>query len=123
MLLNDMKMPDTDRDDIYYELDNGNAIKLGEYAYSPEYKHVEICISNIIKVTYEGDNGEMSTLPHMYWFRCDNVCDRYHGFVRRDDPWVNRLFESVSPFTNDINVRIEEFFRLAFDRAQNMPGK
>lgn len=123
MLLNDLKYPDNLKDDIIYKFENGNIIKLGTFEFRPEYKHVEISIIGVICIEYEGDNGEFSSSPNMYWVKIDGVCDRYHGFIRRDDAWVNRLFELITPFTDDINCRLEEFFRIAFDRAQNMPGK
>ena len=122
MLLNDLKCTDN-KGDIYYRFENGNTIKLGEFEFKPEYKQVKIVIGDIASIEYEGDNGAMSTMPNMYWFKSQYVCDRYHGFPCRDDAWITRLFEEVTPFVDDINCRLEEFFRIAFDRAQDMPGR
>lgn len=121
MMLNDLICTDT-KGEIYYTKENGNVVKLGTFEFRPEYKHVDIVIGDICKITYEGDNGD-TALPNMYWFKSQCVCDRYHGFIFRDDKWVDNLFDEVSPFTDDINRLLEEFFRKAFDRAQNMPGK
>ena len=119
MLLNDLKCTELSGE-IYYTKKNGATIKLGTFEFRPEYKEVKIRMSDC-EITYEGDNGDMC-LPNTYWFRSTSI-DRYHGFIYRDDKWVNNLFEEVSPFTDDINRLLEEFFRIAFDRAQNMPGK
>lgn len=122
MKLNDMIITDK-TGDIYYENANGNTIKIGTFEFRPEYKHVDVVIGDICKITYEGDNGENSTMPNMYWFKSQCVCNRYHGQLSRDDEWAIDLFKQVSPFTEDINSRLEEFFHIVFDRAQNMPGK
>lgn len=122
MLLNDLICTDT-KGDIYFRKENGNTIKLGTFEFRPEYKHVDIRIADVCHITYEGDNGENSTMPNMYWFKSKYVRKRYHGQLNRDDAWVTKLFEEVTPFTDEINSRLEEFFRIAFDRAQNMPGK
>jgi hypothetical protein len=121
MLLNDMICTDLNGE-ICFRKKNGATIKLGTFEFRPEYKNVKIILGDIAVIEYEGDNGEMSALPNMYWFRSATV-NRYHGFIYRDDKWVNNLFEEVSPFTDDINRLLEEFFRIAFDSAQNMPGK
>lgn len=122
MLLNDLRCTDLNGD-IYYTKENGNVVKLGTFEFRPEYKHVDIVIGDICKITYEGNNGEMSNMPHMYWFESQYAFHRYHGQLSRDDAWITKLFEAVSPFTDDINCRLEEFFRIAFDRASSMPGK
>lgn len=109
--------------DICYTNASGNTIKLGEFKFRPEYRHVDITIGDICKITYEGDNGLISTMPNMYWFESGRVCKTYHGHLSRDDDWVINLFKEFSPFTEDIESHLEEFFRKAFDRAQNMPGK
>jgi len=122
MLLNDLRCADLSGE-ICFRKDNGNIIKLGEFKFRPEYKHVDIIIGDICHVTYEGDNGPISTMPNMYWFKSQYTSNTYHGQLSRDDKWVINLFEEVTPFVDDINCRLEEFFRIAFDRAQAMPGK
>lgn len=127
MLLNDMISTDT-KGDIYYRFENGNTIKLGEFEFDYKYNHVKIVIGDIAKIDYEFRTNKMckeyvGMTPHMYWFKSQYMCDRYHGQLSRDDAWVIKLFEEVTPFTDDINCRLEEFFRIAFDRAQSMPGK
>lgn len=123
MLLNDMKFSTDVNGDIYYEFENGNTIKLGEYKFKPESKRVDIDIIDIAHIKYEGDNEEPYVESNRYWFKSQYVCDRYHGCYCRHDAWITDLFEEVSPFTEDINKRLEKFFTIAFNLAMAMPGK
>ena len=124
MKLNDRIIADT-IGDIYYDLPNGNTIKLGTFEINSEFNHVKIELGDICKLEYEYRSPEMikdciGITPYMYWFKSQYVCDRYHGTYSRDDAWITKLFEEVTPFTDDINCRLEEFFRIAFDRVQKM---
>ena len=126
MLLNDMICADLNGE-ICFRKDNGNILILGTFNFKAEYSHVTIDLG-VCRIEYEFHTNEMcreyvGMTQHMYWFKSQYVCDRYHGQLSRDDGWVTKLFEEVSPFTEDINHLLEEFFRKAFDRAQNMPGK
>jgi hypothetical protein len=100
--------------DIYYELSNGNNIKLGTYSFDVRYRHVDINIGDICKIGYEPNNGNCA---HNYWFKSQYVMDRYHGGYR-DTDWVIDMFKSVTPYTDDINSRLISFIEQAINQAE-----
>ena len=127
MLLNELKITTDLSGEIYYTKSNGNTIKLGSFEIDPKYNHVKIDLS-ICTIEYEYRDPEMlkdcmGITQHMYWFKSQYVCDRYHGSNCRDDYWAIDLFSDVTPFTEEIDCYLEEFFKIAFDRAFSMSGK
>lgn len=124
MLINDLIVKDLSGD-ICFEKKKDVTIKLGEFAISEKYHHIIIDIGDICRIEYEYRTSEqlrdcVGITQHMYWFKSQYVCDRYHGSNCRDDDWAIDLFREVSPFTDEINYCMEEFFRRAFNRAQHV---
>ena len=127
MLLNELVLKDLSGE-ICYKLKNDNIVKLGNFAIGKEYHHVIIDLCNICRIEYEYRTPEqlkdcVGITQHMYWFKSQYVCDRYHGSNCRDDDWIIDLFREVSPFTDDINYCINVFFRKAFNKVQQMSGE
>jgi hypothetical protein len=119
MLLNHLEITDLSGEICYKFENNDNIIKLGTFEITPKYNHVKIILGDIAIIEYEyrtPDNLKVCTgTPHMYWIKSQYVCDRCHGTILRDDPWVNKIFEMISPYQDDVNIRLMEFFRIAFD--------
>ena len=118
MLLNDLKLTDT-KGDIYYKFENGNTIKLGTFEIDTKYNHVKIELG-ICTLEYEFRTDEMrkdciGLTPHMYWFKSQYVCNRYHGTYSRDNKWVLDLFNEITPYTDDINNLIISFIEQVID--------
>lgn len=119
MKLNDLIITDT-TGDIYYEK-NGNTIKIGEFNFDYKYNHMTIDLGSICKIEYEFRTDEMrkncvGMTPHMYWFKSQFVCDRYHGTYSHDYKWVHDLFDAVTPFTEEINERIKSLITVSINR-------
>ena len=121
MLLNNMIITDT-TGDIYYEKANGNTIKIGEFKFDYKYNHMTIDLGNICKIEYEFRTDEMredcvGMTPHMYWFKSQFVCDRYHGTYNHDYKWILNLFDEVTPFSDAINELIHTMITVAINRT------
>lgn len=115
MLLNNMNITGNNGD-IYYEFPNGNTIKLGTYNIDTNFNHVNIDLGDICRIEYEFRTAEMlkdcvGMTPHMYWFKSQYVSDRYHGVYSHDIKWAIELFDSVSPFNEEINNLIKTMIR------------
>ena len=120
MKLNDMIISGNNGE-IYFTKENNNTIKLGTFMIDPKYNHLKIELG-ICTLKYEFRTDEMrkecmGMTPHMYWFKSQYVCDRYHGTDSRDDKWVIDLFDAVTPFNDEINELIRKFISTACDLA------
>lgn len=120
MKLNDMIISGNNGE-IYYEKANGNTIKIGSFTYDPKYNHMTIELG-ICTIEYEFRTDEMrkdcvGMTPHMYWFRSQYVCDRYHGTYESDHTWAINLFDEVTPYAEEINKLIKSFIMITCNRT------
>ena len=120
MLLNEMKITGNNGE-IYYENEKKNTIKIGTFNYDQKYNHMTIELG-ICTIEYEFRTDEMrkdcvGMTPHMYWFRSQHVCDRYHGTESPDHRWAINLFDEVTPFNEKINEFIKSFIMITLNRT------
>jgi hypothetical protein len=120
MKLNDMIISGNNGE-IYYENEKKNTIKIGTFNYDPKYNHMTIDLG-ICVIEYEFRTAEMlkdcvGMTPHMYWFRSQYVCDRYHGTYESDHTCAINLFDEVTPFNEKINELIKSFIMITCNRT------
>lgn len=119
MKLNDMVFSGNNGE-IYYEKANGKTIKLGTFEFDYKYNHATIDLG-VCKFEYEYRTDEMrkscvGLTTHMYWFKSNTDCDRYHGTYTHDYKWANDLFDEVTPFTEEINELIHTMITVVINR-------